>query len=507
MRVQIFRKGKKFLLRSIEQTAMLKDLLYKVKIMAVKGSTDIAINALQLDSRAVKTGDCFIAVNGTQTNGHDYINAAVKNGAVAIICEVMPTDIVNGITYVQVGNSAIAAGNMSHHFYGQPSENIKLVGVTGTNGKTTIATLLYQLFSLLGYKCGLISTVQNQVADIIIPATHTTPDAVNLNALLKQMKDAGCQYVFMECSSHAIQQHRLAGLVFTGAIFSNITHDHLDYHKTFDEYIRVKKSWFDELPKTAFAISNADDKRGTVMLQNTGAKKYFYSLKTLANFKGKILDNSFAGLHMMVNETEVHFKMIGEFNAYNLLAVYAAAICLGQQKENVLLLLSSLTGAEGRFDYLRSNYDKIVGIVDYAHTPDALLNVLATIKNLRQGNEKIITVVGCGGNRDKTKRPVMAAVACEYSDKVIFTSDNPRKENPLQILKDMEAGVNVAAKKKYITIEDRREAIKTAVSLTNKEDIVLIAGKGHEKYQDVNGVKHEFDDKKVLAEMFEMLEK
>ena len=486
---------------------MLKDLLYKVKIIAVKGSTDIAINALQLDSRAVKNGDCFIAVNGTQTNGHDFINAAIDNGASAIVCENLPSDINDIITYVQVDNSAIAAGFMSHHFFGAPSENIALVGVTGTNGKTTIATLLFKLFSLLGYKCGLISTVQNQVADTIIPATHTTPDAVNLNALLKQMADAGCRYVFMECSSHAIQQHRMAGLIFTGAIFSNITHDHLDYHKTFDEYIRVKKSWFDELPKTAFAISNADDKRGAVMLQNTKAKKYFYSLKTLADFKGKILDNSFAGLHMIVNDTEVHFKMIGEFNAYNLLAVYAAAISLGQQKENVLLHLSSLDGAEGRFDYLRSSHDNIVGIVDYAHTPDALLNVLATIKNLRQGNEKIITVVGCGGNRDKTKRPVMAAVACEYSDKVIFTSDNPRKEDPLQILKDMEAGLNVVARKKYITIEDRREAIKTAVSLSSKEDIVLIAGKGHEKYQDINGVKHDFDDKKVLEEMFELLEK
>ncbi|MEP6711451.1 MAG: UDP-N-acetylmuramoyl-L-alanyl-D-glutamate--2,6-diaminopimelate ligase [Ferruginibacter sp.] len=486
---------------------MLKDLLYKVKIIGVKGDTGVAVKALQLDSRAVKAGDCFIAVNGVQINGHGYINAAITNGAVAIICELMPADITEGITYVQVENSSIAAGYMSHHFYNQPSQNIKLVGVTGTNGKTTIATLLFKLFSSLGNKCGLISTVQNQVVNEIIPATHTTPDAINLNALLKQMRDAGCSYVFMECSSHAIQQHRMAGLVFTGGIFSNITHDHLDYHKTFDEYIRVKKSWFDELPKTAFAISNADDKRGAVMLQNTNAKKYFYSLKTLADFKGKILDNSFAGLHMTVNDTEVHFKMIGEFNAYNLLAVFAAAICLGQEKENILLLLSGLDGAEGRFDYMLSNQDKIVGIVDYAHTPDALLNVLATIKNLRQGNEKIITVVGCGGNRDKTKRPVMAEVACEYSDKVIFTSDNPRKEDPLQILKEMEAGVNVAARKKYITIEDRREAIKTAVSLSHKEDIVLIAGKGHEKYQDVNGVKHDFDDKKVLEEMFEMLEK
>ncbi|MEO5943866.1 MAG: UDP-N-acetylmuramoyl-L-alanyl-D-glutamate--2,6-diaminopimelate ligase [Ferruginibacter sp.] len=486
---------------------MLKDLLYKVKIVAVKGNTDIEITALQLDSREVKKLDCFIAVNGTQSNGHDYINAAIEMGAVAIICEALPAEIKDDITYVQVENSAIAAGIISHNFYGEPSAEIKLVGVTGTNGKTTIATLLFQLFSALGYKCGLISTVQNQVGDTIIPATHTTPDAVNLNALLSKMAEAGCNYVFMECSSHAIQQHRLAGLIFAGAIFSNITHDHLDYHKTFDEYIFVKKSWFDELPKAAFAISNADDKRGTVMLQNTIAKKYFYSLKTLADFKGKILDNSFTGLHMLVNETEVNFKMIGEFNAYNLLAVYAAAICLGQDKQEVLLQLSNLSGAEGRFDYLVSPHERMVGIVDYAHTPDALLNVLATIKNLRQGNEKIITVVGCGGNRDKTKRPIMAAVACEYSDRVIFTSDNPRKENPFEILKEMEAGVNVVARKKFITIEDRREAIKTAVSIGNKEDIVLIAGKGHEKYQDINGVKHDFDDKKVLEEMFVLLEK
>jgi len=486
---------------------MLKDLLYKVSIVAVKGDTSVDVNALQLDSRAANPQGCFIAIKGSAMDGHDFISSAIANGAVAIICQQMPVEINEAITYVQVENSAVAAGIMSHNFYGEPSKNLKLVGVTGTNGKTTIATVLFKLFTNLGYKCGLVSTVQNQVGDTVIPSTHTTPDAVNLNKLLKQMLDEECEYVFMECSSHAIEQQRLAGLVFAGGIFSNITHDHLDYHKTFDEYIRVKKSWFDGLPKSAFAISNADDKRGAVMLQNTAAKKYFYSLKTLADFKGKILDNSLAGLHMLVNDVEVHFKMIGEFNAYNLLAVYAAAICLGQNKEEVLLQLSSINGAEGRFDYSISNKERVVGIVDYAHTPDALLNVLATIKNLRQGNEKIITVVGCGGNRDKTKRPVMAEVACEYSDKVIFTSDNPRKEDPLEILKDMEAGVKVVARKKYITIADRREAIKTAVSLSAKEDIVLVAGKGHEKYQEINGVKYDFDDKKVLQEMFEMLEK
>ena len=486
---------------------MLKELLYKTAIRSVKGNTDIFIASLHSDSRAVQAGSCFIAIKGTVTDGHGFIDAAIINGAVAILCQQMPEVLMDGITYVQVENSAAAAGFMSHQFYGEPTLHLKLVGVTGTNGKTTIATLLFKLFCALGYTCGLISTVQNQIGSQIIPATHTTPDAIVLNALLKQMKDAGCQYVFMECSSHAIEQQRIAGLNFTGALFSNISHDHLDYHKTFNEYIRVKKSWFDGLSKKCFAISNADDKRGMVMLQNTVAKKYYYSLKSMGAFKGKILDNSLGGLHMTVNEIEVHFKMIGEFNAYNLLAVYSAAICLEQEKQQVLLLLSNMDGAEGRFDYSISPVQKIVGIVDYAHTPDALLNVLATIKNLRQGNEKIITVVGCGGNRDKTKRPIMAEVACEYSDKVIFTSDNPRNEDPLQIIKEMEAGVNVVARRKYISIADRREAIKTAVSLSQKEDIVLIAGKGHEKYQEINGVKNDFDDKQVLMEMFELLEK
>ena len=486
---------------------MLKDILYKVSIKSVNGDTNIAVKDLQTDSRKVSAGSCFIAVAGTAVDGHNFIDTAIEAGASSIVCEILPPQLNDAITYVQVENSAIATGYMSHNFYEEPSTKLKMVGVTGTNGKTTIVTLLWNLFTALGYKCGLISTVQNQVGDTIIESTHTTPDAISLNKLLKQMLDAGCEYVFMECSSHAIQQHRITGLLFTGGIFTNITHDHLDYHKTFDEYIRVKKSWFDSLPKSAFAISNADDKRGGVMLQNSAAKKYFYSLKTMADFKGKILDNSLSGLHMTINETEVHFKMIGEFNAYNLLAVYGTALSLGQEKHKVLQLLSGLSGAEGRFDYFLSTNKHVVGIVDYAHTPDALLNVLATIKNLRNGNEQVITVVGCGGNRDKTKRPVMAEVACEYSDKVIFTSDNPRNEDPLEILKDMEAGVNVVARKKYITIADRKEAIKTAVSLSNDEDIVLIAGKGHEKYQDIKGVKYDFDDKKVLKEMFELLEK
>ena len=482
---------------------ILKDILYKVSIRAVKGSTDVEINDLQIDSRKVSAGGCFIAVRGSVADGHRFIETAITNGAAAIICETLPEQTNENITWVQVENSAAAAGYASHNFYGGPSLKVKLVGVTGTNGKTTIVTLLWKLFSALGYKCGLVSTVQNQVGDTVIPATHTTPDAVSVNALLSQMVDARCEYVFMECSSHAIHQHRITGLQFSGALFSNITHDHLDYHKTFDEYIRVKKSWFDALPSSAFAITNADDKRGMVMLQNTVAKKYYYSLKTMADFKGKILDNSLTGLHLMVNDTEVYFRMIGEFNAYNLLAVYGAAVCLGEDKSQVLQLLSSLDGAEGRFDYMVSSNDKIIAIVDYAHTPDALLNVLATIKKLRQGNERIITVVGCGGDRDKTKRPVMAAVACEYSDKVIFTSDNPRSEDPLQILQEMEAGVNVVARKKYITIADRKEAIKAAVALAVKQDIVLVAGKGHEKYQDIKGVKNHFDDKEVVREMLE----
>lgn len=486
---------------------MLHDILYKTAIVSVKGNTHIDIKDLQLDSRKVTPGSCFIAVKGSATDGHEFIDAAIANGATAVVCENMPGQLNDQVNYIQVRDSAMAAGNMSHLFYDEPTLKIKLIGVTGTNGKTTIATLLWKLFSALGYKCGLISTVQNQVGDEVITATHTTPDAVSINALLKKMLDAGCSHVFMECSSHAIHQQRIAGLQFTGALFTNITHDHLDYHKTFDEYIRVKKSWFDSLPSTAFAISNADDKRGAVMLQNTAAKKYFYSLKTMADFKGRILDNSLSGLHMSVNDAEVWFRLIGEFNAYNLLAVYGAAVCAGEDKDAGLQLLSNLDGAEGRFDYQLSANSGIMGIVDYAHTPDALLNVLVTIKKLRKGNEQVITVVGCGGDRDKTKRPVMAEVACAYSEKVILTSDNPRSEDPVSILADMQEGVNASAKKKVISIADRREAIKTAISLAGRDDIVLVAGKGHEKYQEIKGVKYDFDDKKVMREMFEMLEK
>lgn len=480
--------------------ARLHNILYKVSLRAVSGSTDVEITDVVTDSRKVTVGCCFIAVKGTQRDGHLFIPQAIADGAVAIVCEQMPDQTEEGVTYVQVDSAAAAVGPMAHQFYGEPTRQLKLVGVTGTNGKTTVATLLYQLFSGMGHKSGLVSTVKYMVGDQELPSTHTTPDAVNLNKLFKEMADAGCTHVFMECSSHAIHQHRIDGLHFAGALFTNITHDHLDYHKTFDEYIRVKKSFFDGLGSDAFAISNMDDKRGAVMLQNTHATKYFYSLRSLADFKGRILDNALDGLHMTVNDHEVNFRMIGEFNAYNLLAVYGAAVCLGEDRQEVLTVLSSLRGAEGRFDYIVSREENIIGIVDYAHTPDALLNILATIKNLRKGHEKVITVVGCGGDRDKTKRPVMAEVAVEHSDKAIFTSDNPRSEDPQEILKDMEAGVTVEHKRKFIAIADRREAIKAAVSMAGREDIVLVAGKGHEKYQEIKGQKFPFDDKEILGE-------
>jgi UDP-N-acetylmuramoyl-L-alanyl-D-glutamate--2,6-diaminopimelate ligase len=487
--------------------ASLQQILYGVNIHSIVGTTSIEINDLQIDSRKVNPGNCFIAINGTLSDGHAFIESAIENGAVAIVCETIPPILNEKMHYVVVENSAIAAGIMAHNFYGCVTEKIKLVGVTGTNGKTTIATLLFKLFSSLGYKCGLISTVQNQIGKKVIAATRTTPDAISLNKLLEDMFSEGCSHVFMEVSSHAIHQHRVAGLHFEGGIFSNITHDHLDYHKTFDAYIKVKKSFFDSLPSSSFAISNADDKRGSIMIQNTKAKTYLYSLKRMADFKGKIIEDSLLGLELVVNDVEVHFRLIGTFNAYNILAVFGAAICLGEDKEKILQILSNTEGAEGRFDYMVSPKEKIVGIVDYAHTPDALLNVLATIKNLRKKDEKIITVVGCGGNRDRTKRPEMAEVACEYSDKVFFTSDNPRNEDPVEIIKEMEKGVPVTARKKCISITDRKEAIKTAISLAQKEDIILIAGKGHEKYQEIKGVRNHFDDKEVLAEMFQLMDR
>ena len=479
----------------------LQQLLIQTKTQQVAGALDKDITAIEIDSRKVKAGAVFVAITGAQSDGHAFIGKAIELGAVAIVCETLPADLNAGVTYIKVASSGEAAARMAVEFYNHPSAEVKLVGVTGTNGKTTIATLLFKLFRQLGYSCGLISTVQNQIDDAIIPATHTTPDAISLNALLRNMVDQGCSYVFMECSSHAIHQHRITGLKFAGALFSNITHDHLDYHKTFDEYIRVKKKFFDDLSADAFAISNADDKRGEVMLQNTNATKYLYSLKTMAAFKGKILENALTGLVMTINDQEVHFRLIGTFNAYNLLAVYGAAVCLGVESSEVLTALSMLTGAEGRFDYIISA-NNIIGIVDYAHTPDALENVLSTIKKLRKGYEQIITVVGCGGDRDKTKRPVMAQAACDWSDRVILTSDNPRTEDPEAILRDMEAGLSSAAKRKYITLVDRKQAIEEAVRMAKPEDIILVAGKGHEKYQDINGVKHPFDDKEVLQKAF-----
>jgi len=473
----------------------------------MQGNANIDITNICIDSRKVSRGTAFIAIKGTEADGHLFINNAIEAGAIAIICEVLPEKTREEIVYVQVVNSASTAAQIAHQFYRLPSQKLKLVGVTGTNGKTTIATLLYKLFASFGYKCGLISTVQNKIGEKVLSATHTTPDAVSLNQLLAQMVDEECTYAFMEVSSHAIHQHRIDGLEFAAGIFSNITHDHLDYHKSFNEYIRVKKSFFDGLSGQAFAITNNDDKRGMVMVQNTKAAIRTYSLKSISDFKGKILDNSMMGLHMMVDDQEVYFKLIGEFNAYNLLAVYGAAICLGKEKHNILQHLSMLSGADGRFDYLIAPQSKMIVIVDYAHTPDALLNVLATIKKLKKGFEQVITVVGCGGNRDKTKRPIMAEVACEHSDRVIFTSDNPRFEEPTEIIKDMEAGVPAAARRKYISIIDRKEAIKTALNLANNEDIVLIAGKGHENYQEIKGVKNHFDDKEIVKEIFELLNK
>ncbi|TAN11269.1 MAG: UDP-N-acetylmuramoyl-L-alanyl-D-glutamate--2,6-diaminopimelate ligase [Chitinophagaceae bacterium] len=487
--------------------ATLQNILYKVRSVALIGNTDVEVNGLCIDSRRVVPGNVFIASRGVHTDGHQFIESAIEKGAVAIICEEIPEWNYKHVTYVKVTNAAEACGMMASNFYDNPSEKLILTGVTGTNGKTTVATLQFKLFRSLGYSCGLLSTVSNRINDEVIPAAYTTPDAITINILLADMAKKGCQYAFMEVSSHAIHQQRIAGLHFAGGIFTNITHDHLDYHKTFEEYLRVKKSFFDGLSSTAFALANLDDKNGSVMLQNTQAKKAAYSLKNMGDFKGTILENNLSGLIMNVDGEEVHFRLIGEFNAYNLLAVYGSSVLLGKEKKEVLQHLSALTGAEGRFDYLISPREHIIGIVDYAHTPDALLNVLATIKNLRQGHERIITVAGCGGDRDKTKRPVMGEVAAQYSDKVIFTSDNPRSEDPDTIIREMEAGVPLTMKRKCISVSDRKEAIRIACNLAEKEDIILIAGKGHEKYQEIKGVRHHFDDKETLQRIFEELEK
>lgn len=466
----------------------------------VIGDLNVPVPHIEFDSRKVTDGALFIAVRGTITDGHQYIDKAIEKGAKIVVCEDLPAALDSEVTYVKVADSSAALGVMSNNFYDHPSRKLKLVGVTGTNGKSTTVTLLYQLFTALGYKVGLISTIENKIGNSSIVASHTTPDAKTINLLIHKMVLAGCDYAFMEVSSHAIHQKRIAGLYFTGGVFTNITHDHLDYHKTFNEYINVKKAFFDNLTKTAFALTNIDDKRGNVMLQNTKAKQYRYSLRTLSDFKAKILDNSLAGLHLDLMGEDFFARMIGEFNAYNLLATYATAILLEQNKSEVLVALSNLQGAEGRFDYLHEPQRNIIGIVDYAHTPDALEKVLMTIHQLQQGSAKIITVVGCGGDRDKAKRPKMAKIACDYSDQTILTSDNPRTENPDTIIEEMEKGIPPYFTKNVLSITNRKQAIKTACRLAQRGDIILVAGKGHEKYQEINGERFHFDDKEVLRE-------
>jgi UDP-N-acetylmuramoyl-L-alanyl-D-glutamate--2,6-diaminopimelate ligase len=482
-------------------------ILTNIDTLQVLGNTSIPVSGICVDSRKVAAGSVFVAIKGTLTDGHAYIGKAVEMGAAAIVCDVLPDVLAEGVVYVLVKDAAAVAGLLADAFYNHPSNLMKVVGITGTNGKTTTATLLFKLFEALGYKCGLISTVQNHIHDRVVVATHTTPDPVAVHALLREMADEGCRYVFMEVSSHAIHQHRIAGIEFAGGVFTNITHDHLDYHKTFDEYIRVKKLFFDHLPKGAFALTNADDKRGMVMMQNTVALKNAYSLKAPATIKGKVLENNLTGLVMNVDGTEAHFRVIGTFNAYNLLAVYGTAVLLGADKMEVLAVLSGLQGAAGRFETMISPNDKMLAIVDYAHTPDALINVLATINQLRTNGQQLFSVVGCGGDRDRTKRPIMGQVACEHSDKAILTSDNPRSEDPEAILNDMESALNMAQKRKCIRITDRKEAIKVAVTLAMPGDIILVAGKGHENYQEIKGVKHHFDDKEILKEVFETLNK
>jgi UDP-N-acetylmuramoyl-L-alanyl-D-glutamate--2,6-diaminopimelate ligase len=481
---------------------LLSDILYKISLQTVSGKTDLEINAIEFDSRKVKKGNLFVAIPGTQVNGHHYIDKAIELGASAILCETLPEILDDKITYIQVENSARAMGFAAANFYAQPSQQLQLVGITGTNGKTSVATLLFNLFRKLGYKCGLLSTVQNQIEDEIIDSTHTTPDSVSINKLLQEMVGKGCSFVFMEVSSHAVVMERIAGLHFAGGIFTNITQDHLDFHETFKNYINAKKGFFDQLPKTAFALTNTDDKNGKVMLQNTKATKESYSLRGVGTFKGKVLDSGLFGIQMTIDEQEVWFKLIGRFNAYNLLAVYGAAVLLEENPEDVLTELSQLTPPPGRFQQIHSADGK-VGIVDYAHTPDALQNVLETINDLREDIQQVITVVGCGGNRDKGKRPQMAKIAAELSHKVILTSDNPRNEEPEEILKDMQEGISITKRKKVLSITNRREAIKTAVMLANEGDIILVAGKGHEDYQEIKGVKYHFDDREELMKAFQ----
>ena len=485
---------------------ILKEIIYKVAIEAVKGSTDISVHKIDFNSRNIGANDVFVAIRGTISDGHEYIGKAISLGAVAIICETFPEVLLYGITYIQVKDSNKALAFMAANYFGNPSQNLKLVGITGTNGKTTIASLLFQLFKKAGFKVGLLSTVKIMVDDVEYKATHTTPDSITINHYLKEMIDTGVEYCFMEVSSHGIHQKRTEALHFAGGVFTNLSHDHLDYHPTFAEYRDVKKSFFDNLPKTAFVLSNIDDKNGLVMLQNTAAKKRTYALKSYADYKAQILENQLSGLLLKINGNEVWVKLIGTFNAYNLLAIYGTAIELGLESLEVLRLLSDLESVSGRFQFIVSNAN-ITAIVDYAHTPDALENVLKTINDIRTKNEQLITVVGCGGNRDKAKRPIMAGIATELSDKVILTSDNPRNEDPEVILFEMEQGVAPQNYKKSLSISDRKQAIKTACQLAQTNDIILIAGKGHETYQEIQGVRHDFDDMKTVIELLNQLNK
>ena len=484
----------------------LKDILYKTSIDAIKGTTDLSISKIEFDSRKIASGDVFVAIKGTVSDGHQYIDKCITQGAVAIVCEVFPENIQEGITYIQVDNSHKALAFMAANYYENPSQKLKLVGITGTNGKTTVATLLYTMFENAGYQAGLLSTVKIKVHHTEYPATHTTPDSLTINYYLNEMVESGVEYCFMEVSSHGIHQSRTEGLHFEGGIFTNLSHDHLDYHATFAEYRDVKKSFFDHLPKTAFALSNIDDKNGNVMLQNTQARKRTYSLKSHSDYKTYVLENQLIGLLLKIDNQEVYTKLIGTFNAYNLLAIYATAVELGIEKQEALTLLSELESVSGRFQFIVSK-SKITAIVDYAHTPDALENVLNTISDIRTRNEQLITIVGCGGDRDKTKRPIMAHIASSMSDKAIFTSDNPRSENPQTIIEEMEKGVEAQNYNKTLSITDRKQAIKTACQLAQSGDIILIAGKGHETYQEINGVKHDFDDMKIVKELLEQLNK
>ena len=485
---------------------ILKDILYKVAIEAVKGSTDVAINKIDFDSRKISKNDVFVAIRGTISDGHEYIEKAITLEAIVIVCDTFPENIVDGITYIQVKDTNKALAFMAANYFGNPSENLKLVGITGTNGKTTIASLLYQLFKKAGYKVGLLSTVKILVDEVEYKATHTTPDSITINHYLKEMNDVGVEYCFMEVSSHGIHQKRTEGLHFVGGVFTNLSHDHLDYHPTFSEYRDVKKSFFDNLPKSAFALSNVDDKNGQVMLQNTNARKLTYALKSYANYRAQILENQLSGLLLKINENEVWVRLIGTFNAYNLLAIYGTAVELGLDHFEVLQLLSGLESVSGRFQFIISNQN-ITAIVDYAHTPDALENVLKTINDIRTKNEQLITVVGCGGDRDRTKRPIMANIASALSDKVIITSDNPRTENPEDIINEMEKGVEPQNFKKTVSITDRKQAIKTACQLAQPNDIILIAGKGHENYQEIKGVRYDFDDMQIVKELLNQLNK